>query len=1037
MCLCYVVTCGADGELRVWDVKTILEEGPLSITLGSQCNSVVVQDNSLLCAIDGFRVQKLSPLGPSGELLSETEFEPRPFRSFQAEVFHLAAAGSMVVACLANGKAVLMKGLEESSDIILEGHKAAILSGAVADEKSFVATASCDGSVRVWSTENGRCVKKLEDLFTSQDSVESLQEVSRCHRLAFLNGGNKLLVAGERNIKMYETTTFTVEKDIDIDEIIDEEELIYTMSTGGFVIFACETHQWVDRHSSSRAIYNECQLLTSQTNGIRIGVSTNQGLVNVYSFPDMNQIWSHKLDDTITSIVWLPTDQSAPAPVILLNEKGELMCVTNMNSGSSTEEQMDEVAFDADEEILAGSGVDRSRGTGAIRKRKASDADALLDAGGHKRDGLNEDDDDDDGVDLSAIKSSYMPTILGEDGTDGEAGSQQQHVVVRETVRTVHVKAFHQKPFQIGEVPETAEHGDAEEDDDTEDDSSQERRFLTYNHVGFVVCSISAEESSIDVDFHNSADRHPLTLPNKGYTMAALDGHALVLASESEMMVYLLKPEAGEASSWEAEVKHDFIVAVTLGPTYIAMATQNQLLRLFTPGGAQREVLNLPGPLLCMTGASMFSLRAQELQPQDNLMVFYHLGTGLDDRQNINCMRLRVSHSGVTTRGSHAPVGLPRRIKMVWAGYSEEFRPSYMNSKGILFIYSDKTGAWYPVFDGKEKLGHANTCFMVSVGERYNRLLYISCRRWRPKVRPLPVLIREKLQIPLLDVASDKTQLEARYLRLKQLPPDEVESGMAKLALQMFALALKADRLTRAADIIRMECSHRETLQFLMEYMEASNRNNRYDNLLKLVRQYLDEGESELDEADSQPGDEEDSIMDSTDATPTAAQSEFMPSAPILAPKRIVLGSLRASEKSYPKAGDLNPFKKSTTSASKMAKAGHLDDILSQKITKSAPLPVTKATPEATRLVPKQVKLSSSLISKKEDASTRVNEKRSPLQLYMEDIMDELKAESPDGGSETWLRMAAQKYRTLTSEQRTEYLERSRNPSKRARVEMS
>lgn len=324
-----------------------------------------------------------------------------------------------------------------------------------------------------------------------------------------------------------------------------------------------------------------------------------------------------------------------------------------------------------------------------------------------------------------------------------------------------------------------------------------------------MVCSINAEESSIDIDFHNSADRHPLTLPNKGYSMAALDGHALVLASEKEMMVYLLEAQTGEANSWEVEVKHDTIVGVALGPTFIAMATQNQLLRLFTPGGTQREVFCLPGPLLCMVGASMFSLRAQELKPRDNLMVFYHKGTGLDDRQNVSCMRLNVGHSGVTTRGPHVPVGLPRRVRMVWAGYSEEFRPSYMNSKGMLFIYGDKLGAWYPVFDSKARLGHTSACFTVSVGERYNRLLYVSCKKWSPRVRPLPVMVKEKLQAPLLDVANDRVQLEARYLRLRQLPPEEVETGMAKLALQMYALALKGDRLTRAADIIRMEHAHK------------------------------------------------------------------------------------------------------------------------------------------------------------------------------------------------------------------------------------
>lgn len=96
---------------------------------------VFSQDDDLLCAIDGFRVKKVSPLGTAGELLSEAELEPKTFRNFQAEVLHLAASGFMVLACLANGTAVLCKECERSSDIILEGHKAAVLSGALTQEK--------------------------------------------------------------------------------------------------------------------------------------------------------------------------------------------------------------------------------------------------------------------------------------------------------------------------------------------------------------------------------------------------------------------------------------------------------------------------------------------------------------------------------------------------------------------------------------------------------------------------------------------------------------------------------------------------------------------------------------------------------------------------------------------------------------------------------------------------------------------------------------------------------------------------------------
>lgn len=71
------------------------------------------------------------------------------------------------------------------------------------------------------------------------------------------------------------------------------------------------------------------------------------------------------------------------------------MCATGVGSKSSTSnggtsstaEQMDEDAFDTNEEILAGSGIDRSAGG---RKRKASEVDGDLIDGNTK--------DSDDGV---------------------------------------------------------------------------------------------------------------------------------------------------------------------------------------------------------------------------------------------------------------------------------------------------------------------------------------------------------------------------------------------------------------------------------------------------------------------------------------------------------------------------------------------------------------------------------------------------------------------------------------------------------------
>lgn len=97
-----------------------------------------------------------------------------------------------------------------------------------------------------------------------------------------------------------------------------------------------------------------------------------------------------------------------------------------------------------------------------------------------------------------------------------------------------------------------------------------------------------------------------------------------------------------------------------------------------------------------------------------------------------------------------------------------------------------------------------------------------------------------------------------------------------------------------------------------MEYTDASNRNNRYDGLQKLIREFLGEAESEDEEdAAEDPADEEETLMmDSAEVIRTLPEE---PVAPILAPKRVVLGPLGASDKINSGKADFNPFKKSET----------------------------------------------------------------------------------------------------------------------------
>lgn len=58
------------------------------------------------------------------------------------------------------------------------------------------------------------------------------------------------------------------------------------------------------------------------------------------------------------------------------------------------------------------------------------------------------------------------------------------------------------------------------------------------------------------------------------------------------------------------------VQAVTLGLGWVAVATDKRLVRLFSIGGMQREVIAIPGPVVCLAGHG------------NQLLAVYHAGAG-------------------------------------------------------------------------------------------------------------------------------------------------------------------------------------------------------------------------------------------------------------------------------------------------------------------------------------------------------------------------------------------------------------------------
>lgn len=71
------------------------------------------------------------------------------------------------------------------------------------------------------------------------------------------------------------------------------------------------------------------------------------------------------------------------------------------------------------------------------------------------------------------------------------------------------------------------------------------------------------------------------------------------------------------SKEWQTEmVENEDILSVTIGIGWVAVATDLRNLRIFTMAGVQRDVLSIPGPVVCLAGFDK------------NIMVVFHNGIG-------------------------------------------------------------------------------------------------------------------------------------------------------------------------------------------------------------------------------------------------------------------------------------------------------------------------------------------------------------------------------------------------------------------------
>uniref|UniRef100_A0A5F9D8Q3 WD repeat and HMG-box DNA-binding protein 1 n=1 Tax=Oryctolagus cuniculus TaxID=9986 RepID=A0A5F9D8Q3_RABIT len=563
----YIVTCGSDGDVRIWE--DLDDDDPKSINVGEKAYSCALKNGKLVTAVSNNTIQVHTfPEGVPDGILTR----------FTTNANHVVfnGDGSKIAAGSSDFLVKIVDVMDSSQQKTFRGHEAPVLSLSFDPKDIFLASASCDGSVRVWQVSDQTCAVSWPLLLKCNDVIHAK---SIC-RLAWQPKSGKLLaVPVEKSIKLYKRETWSNHFDLS-DNFISQTLNVVTWSpcgqylaagsiNGAIVVWNVETKDCVERVKHEKG-YAICGLAWHPTCG-RISYTDAEGNLG------------------------------------LLENVCDPSGKTSSNKVSSRVEKDYNDLFDGDDTSNAGDFLnDNAVEIPAFSKRTTNDDeddDDLMLTSGHLRQRSHILEDDENSVDLTMLKTG----LLKEEEEDDQAGSIHNLPVVA-SQRPFYdgpMPTPRQKPFQSGSTPVHLTH-----------------RFMVWNSIGIIRCYNDEQDNAIDVEFHDTSIHHATHLPNTlNYTVAALSHEAILLACESTEEL-ASKLHCLHFSSWDSSKEwivdmpqNEDIEAICLGHGWVAAATSALLLRLFTIGGVQKEIFSLLGPVVSMAGHG------------EQLFIVYHRGT--------------------------------------------------------------------------------------------------------------------------------------------------------------------------------------------------------------------------------------------------------------------------------------------------------------------------------------------------------------------------------------------------------------------------
>lgn len=411
--------------------------------------------------------------------------------------------------------------------------------------------------------------------------------------------------------------------------------------------------------------------------------------------------------------------------------------------------------------------------------------------------------------DVGEIKRQYMSKILPDDGEFNSSQVPIDTVTKREVQDLIDSipKPMVQKPLQPGSSP-----------------NDEDNRFLCWNNTGIIRAQHGNDDQSIDVMFHDTEKHSSVNFKNDpNYVFGSLSDDVIVVASNGKYGtgpstihgINMLESNR-EQRDWEVELPHvELIEALAAGSGFVAVATDQRNLRLFTNAGMQSYIFTLPGQILCMT--------ANERQ----LMLIYHNGSGHSDDQNLSMFVYHIDLYSdiINQKHNNIPVALSKRSPLSWAGFSDEGSPCTYDYSGMLRTYRHDLGqTWVPLLDLRDLTSSAlDHYFVVGVSEISQAVRAVKCKRSRYPDFTTETAEIISFSLPMCDLDTDRGKLEEEYVRLRladssykrlkqidsiSLLADSASEANEKLIvntiLRLFAMYLKNDKEEQARSLIYM-----------------------------------------------------------------------------------------------------------------------------------------------------------------------------------------------------------------------------------------